>query len=495
MEETPAVDSIDIHIEALKALISPGVYAAALEDSPLIDLPVVVKRVGLGSAPGVRARGFIDVLERVVAEQLKMNDRKAAEMLFALGEWTGKPAQERRVAVAKLRDKHWTWEKNYRKEPLHLDLRKVYLALSREVDTLKAVGPVRNPLQPVHEMVQAAEEPHYRNVDSVVRRSCAWVQRVQNMDGGLPSDNEGSLSCTWTTAGLLWAMAEAGEDAAALWRQRALIWVLDHGNQDRGIPIVGKGDPSITDATAQALLAICACYKSTGDGFYRDKMTDLTNWLVLHQEPGSGWAWRPGREPSWTASTCFGLIALGAVLPLLPDQRENIQESIRVAQQWLLTTQNNDCGWGSHKGDRSRAAITGIVLFTLSRLAAVPRVDSADLIGGALDFIKESQRPDGTWASTIDRPMGHTITRFGDAYCLLGISAASSREYEPSILHGVRALMKWHRGSYFQYEDTVMHSWPTRDGILALSAARERLRPEKWSNGDEGGGAWDYAGN
>lgn len=145
MEETPAVDSIDIHIEALKALISPGVYAAALEDSPLIDLPAVVKRVGLGSAPGVRARGFIDVLERVVAEQLKMNDRKAAEMLFALGEWTGKPAQERRVAVAKLRDKHWTWEKNYRKEPLHLDLRKVYLALSREVDTLKAVGPVRTP--------------------------------------------------------------------------------------------------------------------------------------------------------------------------------------------------------------------------------------------------------------------------------------------------------------------------------------------------------------
>ncbi|GAA2662032.1 prenyltransferase/squalene oxidase repeat-containing protein [Streptomyces vastus] len=495
MEETPPADDIDIYIEALKALISPGVYAAPLEDSPLIDLPAVVRRVGLRSSPGARARGFIVVLERVVAEQLKMNDRQAAEMLFALGDWTGKPAQERRVAVAKLRDKHWTWEKNYRKEPLHLDLRKVYLALSRDVDALSDSSSVHNLLQPVQVTLQSAEEPHYRNVDSVVRRSCAWVQRVQNKDGGLPSDNEGSMSCTWSTAGLLWAMAEAGEDAAALWRQRALIWVLDHGNQDRGIPIVGKGDPSITDATAQALLATRACYESTGDRFYRDKMTDLTNWLVLHQEPGSGWAWRPGREASWTASTCFGLIALGAVLPLLPDQRENIQNSIRVAQQWLLTTQNNDCGWGSQAGDTSRVAITGMVLFTLSRLAAAPRMDSTDLIGGALDFIKERRRPDGTWASTIDRPMGHTITRFGDAYCLLGIAAALASDSEPSIVDGVRALMKSHQGSYFQYEDTVMHSWPTRDGILALSAAWERLRPEKRPNGDEGGGAWGYASN
>ncbi|WP_413756959.1 prenyltransferase/squalene oxidase repeat-containing protein [Streptomyces sp. MMBL 11-3] len=493
MEETSPADSSDIYIDALKALISPGVYAAPLEDSPLMDLPTVVDRFGLESSPGTRARVFIDALERVVAEQLKMNDRKAAEILFALGDWTGKPAQERRVAVAKLRDKHWTWEKNYRKEPLYLDLRKVYLALIRD-----DVGPsvaVHAPRQPVPEAVRPAEKPHHRHVDSVLRRSCAWVQRVQNRDGGLPSDNEGSISCTWSTAGLLWAMAEAGEDAAALWKQRALSWVLDHGNQDRGIPIVGKGDPSITDATAQALLATRACYEATGDGFYRDKVTDLANWLILHQEPGSGWAWRPGMETSWTASTCFGLLALDAALPLFPAQRENIEESIRVAQQWLLTTQNNDCGWGSHRGDHSRAAITGIVLFTLSRLASDARADSVGLIGGAIDFIKDSQRSDGTWASTIDRPMGHTITRFGDAYCLLGIAAASTANHDPFLREGVQALMKSHQGSYFQYEDTVMHSWPTRDGILALSAASRKLQQEKGSDGDESGEAWSYAGN
>lgn len=478
MDDMQPADKTDLYIDALKALISPGVYAAPLESSPLIDLPVVVRGVGHHASPGARAREFIAVLERVVSQQLRKNDRTAAEMLFALSDWTGKPAQERRDAVAKLRDRNWTWEANYRKDPLQLDLRRIYLAISRE-DTAAVArpGPRPAPVEPGEAAgLPLADSSRYEFVKSALRQSCAWARKVQNKDGGLPSDNEGSVSCTWSTAGLLWAMAEAGEDPGEMWRQRALTWVLDHGNQDRGIPIVGKGDPSITDATAQTLLAANACYRSTGDNFYREQAISMTNWLMVHQESGAGWAWRPGTESGWVASTCFALLALDDARSLPIDRVKELKQSVDAGHKWLLEMQNSDCGWGSRQGDRSRAAITGLVLHTLSQLDRVSEEDSSGLLVGALDFIMGARRPDGTWPSTVDRPTGHTITRSGDAYCLLGTAAAS--DDEQAISAGITAAMKSYRNPHFQYEDTVMHSWPTRDGILALAAASRRLKME-----------------
>src|SRR4051812_18387806 len=51
-------------------------------------------------------------------------------------------------------------------------------------------------------------------VESVRRRLSAaasaclrWIESAQNPDGGLPTDDHGTPSCTWTTAGLLWAVS------------------------------------------------------------------------------------------------------------------------------------------------------------------------------------------------------------------------------------------------------------------------------------------------
>ena len=41
--------------------------------------------------------------------------------------------------------------------------------------------------------------------NELIEKCANWVKKVQNPDGGLPSDNEGSYSCTWSTSGLLWA--------------------------------------------------------------------------------------------------------------------------------------------------------------------------------------------------------------------------------------------------------------------------------------------------
>lgn len=118
-------------VDALRVLVTPGLYAAALEESPLIDLPVVIARAGPGAPVSTRAQVFIQVLEEAVDSQLRNKDRLAAKILFALGGQSGRPVKERHHEVAKLRDRNWTWERNYRKEPLSRDLLMVALALQR----------------------------------------------------------------------------------------------------------------------------------------------------------------------------------------------------------------------------------------------------------------------------------------------------------------------------------------------------------------------------
>jgi hypothetical protein len=121
-------------VSALRALVAPGVYTAELESSPLIDLPAVTARAGKQAAREVRARVFITVLETVIRTRLSRSDQAAASILFGLGDWSGVPVRERHHAVARLRNKHWTWERNYRKEPLTHDLLTVLRALLREAD-------------------------------------------------------------------------------------------------------------------------------------------------------------------------------------------------------------------------------------------------------------------------------------------------------------------------------------------------------------------------
>jgi hypothetical protein len=132
MDDFPSAAEVQSFVAALRALITPGVYAAELETSPLIDLPAVEARAGPDAPRTVRAQAFIELLENVINVRLSTTDRAAASILFGIGTWSGKPMRERHYEVAKLRNKHWNWERNYRKEPLTRDLLTVLRALIRE---------------------------------------------------------------------------------------------------------------------------------------------------------------------------------------------------------------------------------------------------------------------------------------------------------------------------------------------------------------------------
>jgi hypothetical protein len=141
MDDFPSAAEQQSFVAALRALITPGAYAAELETSPLIDLPAVQARAGPDAPRTLRAQVFIELLENVINVRLSTTDRTAASILFGIGTWSGVPVRERHYEVAKLRNKRWTWERNYRKEPLTRDLMTVLRALMREDGTWPEAEP------------------------------------------------------------------------------------------------------------------------------------------------------------------------------------------------------------------------------------------------------------------------------------------------------------------------------------------------------------------
>lgn len=307
------------------------------------------------------------------------------------------------------------------------------------------------------------------SVRNIIDASVAWIQKVQNPDGGLPSDKEGSISCTWTTSGLLWVSWSAGVSFHEFYMCKALGWVLGNRNPDHGIPIVVRGDHSITDATAQTTIACSLALTDIEDEFFRSGLEGCVRWLLYHRLGNTGWNWRSSTESSWIASTAFAILGLHYSGRILSDVQGEIADSVAGALQWLRSLRNADGGWGAYEGDRSRPAVTALVCSVLSEVD--PEFDCSQ----SIDFILKEQLPDGSWSDTIDRPTGHTVTRIGTPYCMRALADCGHPLDSRECQSAMSALIRSFDHGRFRYRDTDILSWPTRDHLLALTSIGRRL--------------------
>ena len=141
---------------------------------------------------------------------------------------------------------------------------------------------------------------------------------------------------------------------------------------------------------------------------------DVSSWLLNQQyrcvhpyteAPPGGWAWTdlPGGVPD-ADDTAGALLALHRSRKVRPSQ---ILESAAAGIIWLLNLQNRDggiptfCrGWGNLPFDRSSPDLTAHAMRAWATWrgelpALQPRIDRA--IGRALEFLKQTQRGDGSW--------------------------------------------------------------------------------------------------
>jgi prenyltransferase beta subunit len=308
---------------------------------------------------------------------------------------------------------------------------------------------------------------HNARLDESARRqlsrtasSCLnWVVGAQNADGGLPTDDLGTNSCTWTTAGLLWAVACYGAVTRERWSRRAGGWLLAQLCEDGGLPTAHVGDTATTDATAQALMA--AASYVTGDEDAR--LGRLAEWLLDSQDDSGAWSWMRWEVDPRTFSTGFALVALQAYVARRPSAMADVAPSLSSGVEWLATTQNPDGGWGDVPKTISRPCATGIAIFALSYWGGTSshRTSGGDYLASTCD--------DG-WPNGFERPSSHTIVRLGTPYAILGLTSTPDEVHYQSAQAAVPALLRDFDGGCFGLRNTRVRSWPTRDALLAMAA-------------------------
>jgi hypothetical protein len=121
---------------------------------------------------------------------------------------------------------------------------------------------------------------------------------------------------------------------------------------------------------------------------------------------------------------------------------------------------------------KSSPVITGQMMHVLVRMGNV------EMAKESVSFLRETQLANGHWPTTVDRPTGHTVPRFDDAYCILGLVACADGLEDATFRRGFDGFMGAYVHPHFRYLDTVMDAWPTRDGLLVLSAIGRRLGSE-----------------
>lgn len=324
--------------------------------------------------------------------------------------------------------------------------------------TRHVVGSTPSSLPPV-EHGRGLDERTHRRLRLIATTCLSWISAIQNPDGGLPTDDRDTPSCTWTTAGLLWAVSCYGVDKDARWSRRAATWLLDQLSEDGGLPTVQKGDPTTTDATAQALLAAVNYVDQDADGHLRR----LARWLVLSQERDGPWSWLKWAGDSRVASTAFAVLALQAYLRNCPDEAGDAAQAIADALGWLRAVQNADGGWGDVAGTPSRASSTGLAIFSLSGWGGT---EDSRMAGG--DYLADTYA-DG-WPNGLERPSSHTIVRLGVPYAILGLTSTPSASHFDQGVSAIPALLRMYVDGSFVLAGTNTRSWPTRDGLLALGS-------------------------
>lgn len=311
-------------------------------------------------------------------------------------------------------------------------------------------------------------------LEDVITKLREWTRRWQNKDGGFPTDDEGTYSCTWTTAGLLWALALSGERFEEEYVKRAVYYLMRNQNADGGNPVVKRGDPSVIDATAQLVCALSFAVVQLRDTAVEKALLAAVNWLLYNRVPGEGWRFFGTEAKCYIASTSFALLALSVAKDKVPEEKaREVASVINEVSSWLLRIRNEDWGWGQFPGAESRPAYSALVLWALSESGVVQETQVAD----SVKMLANSQRDNGSWVDSIERPSDYTLNRFATPYAIAAL-AKHGVSFDVGVLQkGVANLFQSYEPEKgcFCFQETDIRSWPTRDGLLALSCLTRQL--------------------
>jgi squalene-hopene/tetraprenyl-beta-curcumene cyclase len=262
-----------------------------------------------------------------------------AEEVTVRGDWS--------VARPSLPPGGWAFEFANVNYPDVDDTAEVVLALMRAVPAADRAGLPRF----------AAGAELSRGIVASCERAIRWLEGMQSSDGG-------------------WGAFDIDNT-------RSIV---------RDIPFLDFGeviDEPSADVTAHAVEMLALSGRADGEHARAG-----VRWLLENQEDGGSWFGR------WGVNHVYGT---GAVVPaLVAAGIEPRHSSIRRAVRWLEEHQNPDGGWGEDPRSYDDPAWVGRGTSTASQtawalLALHAAGERSAALGRGVQWLVESQRPDGTW--------------------------------------------------------------------------------------------------
>jgi squalene cyclase len=196
-------------------------------------------------------------------------------------------------------------------------------------------------------------------------------------------------------------------------------------NQKNNLPIAGWHNyfkPGRIGTTGSAVPLIF---------FHNTKITfpfraEVLNFLLSSQCASGAWSILSLAELPSVEGTAWPLKALHLA------GNNDTRISLYKAEDWLISQQNEDGGWGSNKLNKPRTLLTCVVVESLTSLSSPAIVT----INKALNWLTQSQRRDGSWGMEL----GNEGTVYHTCKVLNTLLQAGLSTNDPRIQKGMSFL-------------------------------------------------------
>ncbi len=241
-------------------------------------------------------------------------------------------------------------------------------------------------------------------VGDSIRRGLAYLQLVQNSDGGIPATRPGAPSGCWTSAETLESAMMALLHAEAIFKfaSRLVAFLektqLASGDDAGAWPLVAGGTRGSTMATGHALSALQSTQRIVGTSDIAKRLAPIIEkgflWLDRVRNPDGGWGVEPrGGADGQVSRVIATVYALRAYLA----QGKTIETSaiVRDSVEFLLTCRNLDGGFGGQRGASSDACSSARVVsaLVLSRYGQTTH----RVIAKAMKFVRRARTKERVW--------------------------------------------------------------------------------------------------
>jgi squalene-hopene/tetraprenyl-beta-curcumene cyclase len=156
-----------------------------------------------------------------------------------------------------------------------------------------------------------------------------------------------------------------------------MIWLMDLQNRDGGVPTFCRGwgalpfDRSSPDITAHFVRAAYAWLPHLERPFadrLRHAVAKALAYLQGAQRDDGSWVplWFGNEHVPTNENPAYGTSRVLLALIGAPDKSAKMLHSVYLGIQWLLTTQNDDGGWGGSRSVRSSTEETALVVQSIA---------------------------------------------------------------------------------------------------------------------------------